>query len=162
MHRKGNYMKLILILLLAFKICIYAGTIYLEKENITPCIVNLRNENSHEIGSGILIGYKNREFIATASHVAKILNDSSDLVLGDNNDNPIKLKIIDLSKNVPIKWFVHEKADLAILEIIPKAKTIKLFEKRFFPSEAIFDKLQSFSRDNQLTVDCAPKIEIIL
>jgi hypothetical protein len=145
-------MKFILMILAIANVSLCVTPIYLEKEDITPCIVNLRNEKINMLGSGILIAHENRCFIATASHVARILNDSSDLIMKGDNDNPIKLKIIELSKNIPIKWRFHDKADVAILEITPRKNTINLFSKRFYPFEAIFDKLQGFSRDNQLTV----------
>ncbi|MCH7770960.1 MAG: hypothetical protein IIA49_08075, partial [Bacteroidetes bacterium] len=77
-------------------------------------------------GTGFLIKHNGRDYIVTAEHVAKFLDNNSEILLNVSKDSSIKISFDLIRKSPSIKnakWFMHPMADIALHPILyPTAK----------------------------------------
>lgn len=104
-------------------------------------------------GTALFIADEQRLFLVTASHVARQMSGSALAILRGLKDEPIKLKLTDLSGSAPYAWKYHPEADVAVLNLQPSQMVIQSYlQKRFLPTYILEDSLKAPARDLPLTV----------
>lgn len=145
---------LVLILLLTISLFGQEKSFTATADQLSITVVNLRKpmkDGKDVIGTGSFIEKDGKLYIITASHVAKVMDNSSYVILQGENNKPVKLFLFELV--LPIKWQYHKKADLAILKLDPSKRIIeKYLQNRFIPYSSIDTCETSISRNIQLTI----------
>ncbi|UUW10205.1 serine protease [Flavobacterium plurextorum] len=130
------------------------GAMILNADQLAITVLNFRklvSPNNEQVGTGSFISKDGKLYIVTASHVAKIMDSSSQIIIQGENNKPIKLDLTQLAN--PIKWIHHNEADLSVLELNPSQEIImKYLQKRFVPYELIDTDKKAISRNTQLTI----------
>lgn len=107
-----------------------------------------------KVGTGMFVysldnNGNTRSWIITASHVAKETNDSTQIILANQEG---KATIIPLSLLGPIaNWEHHPKADIGIFKIDITEHNYKYLENRCFPLDHFNLERRPVSRDYELT-----------
>lgn len=104
-------------------------------------------------GTALFLADEQRLFLATASHVAKQMSASALAILRGPKDEPIKLKLTDLSGSAPYTWKYHPEADVAVLNLQPSQAIVQSYlQKRFLPTYILEDSLKAPARELPLTI----------
>lgn len=115
---------------------------------LSVTVLALRNGESS--GTGSFIMTDSNSYIVTASHVAKLMNQNTILIIQGDHNKPITLKITDLAN--PVIWLSHPNADLSVLKIAPSKTIYDLYlKRRFVPIKMIDTSLIPVPRNLQLT-----------
>ena len=125
------------------------------RDQIAPVVMNLRqpqDKNRFITGTGTFVATPMEKlYIITASHVARNMNNTGHIVIGDATSKPEIIKWDSLIKDISIPWQHHKEADIAVAEINPQQTTLKKLTKRFLPIEIFSKEHVPPSRDLQLT-----------
>lgn len=128
---------------------------FFTREQIATFVVNLRQPYGSDKmvrGTGTLVmNSKNELFIVTASHVAVAMQTSGQIVIGDDNDQPININWNQLKIDTSIPWLHHAEADMAVVKIHPQNNIIEKLSGRLLPLHIFYPKKEAPSRDAQLT-----------
>lgn len=122
-----------------------------ERDNLYKVVCNIRTpktSSQEEIGTGMFVIKDNKPFIITASHVVANANAQTYLIISDDQDNPQKILLSDLSNH---QWIHHSVADVAYIEVMPSQKNQNYIKGRFFPFDHIDISDSSPSKDIELT-----------
>ena len=79
-------------------------------------------------GTGFIIKHNNRDYIVTATHVAKFMDNTSEIIINVSTDSSINISFDLLGKIRLIKnarWFYHPIADIAIHPIAFPTEKLK-------------------------------------
>lgn len=122
------------------------------------------NDSIASTGTATIIYHGNRYFLLTATHVAKDMDDLSQIVFHVENDRPLKRNLKDHTLISKVKWTEHNDADIAILELkLPTDITLKKrFESLSFPINQIFSGKELPSRSADITFLGFPVIDLDL
>lgn len=132
---------LILVLILLSTISLFGQekSFTATADQLSITVMNLRRpmkDGKDLVGTGSFIEKDGNLYIITASHVAKMMDNSSYVILQGENNRPVRLSLFELV--LPIKWQYHKKADLAILKLDPSKKiSNKYLQNRFIPYSTI-------------------------
>ncbi|MBO1225486.1 MAG: trypsin-like peptidase domain-containing protein [Candidatus Scalindua sediminis] len=112
-----------------------------------PLTKNLEPKKIKKTGTGFLIKHNGRDYVVTAKHVAKFLDNTSEILLNVLKDNSISISF-DILKKSPIingaKWFYHPIADIALHPIAYPMKVDQLAIRTIdIPKDEIKIKLLS-------------------
>jgi len=123
---------------------------------ITNTVLNLRQEvapGQFSTGTGTFINHKDKLYILTAEHVAKDMKADCQFIVKGANDTPIILTLEDLTQQTAsLPWKVHATADMAVMQLNPKATILSTsLVRRFLPSDNIFVPYKAVDRNVQLT-----------
>ena len=181
-ERRYKMKKMIFIIFASFYFGISpsrAGN-FIERESLIPCIVRLEQKRICQIeidgiqselwykkpgekkpqpkiervgGTGFFISTEDdRLFLVAASHVAKVLTSSADVILAGEGKLPVRQplsKVCGNSEN--ITWQIHPEAEVAVLPLIPKLEfKEKYLEKHFLPARFIAKEKAPPPRDVSL------------
>lgn len=82
-------------------------------------------------GTGFIIKHNGRDYIVTAKHVAKFLDNNSEILLNVSKDSSINISFDSIRKSPrlkDVKWFFHPLADIALHPLVyPTAKLEQLY-----------------------------------
>ena len=119
-------------------------------EILTPISVT-----SVKIGTGMFVssptgnGDEVFAWIVTASHVAKVTNEKTIIVIATKDG---KAKELPLTTFGPItNWRHHAIADISVFKIIPEPTNVQFLKGRFLPIDHFNLEHNSVSRDYELT-----------
>lgn len=146
---------------------ISATVVYLQRE--TPEIVNIDGINYEiylkpvgkdgliprtvkRLGTGLLIADGDLLFLVTAQHVAAQMSPDSLATIRTLEDRPITVTLAKMSgSSSELKWFYHDKADVAVLPLLPGSDVMPHLKEHFLPKEMVSAKLEAPSREQPLT-----------
>ncbi|HPA27473.1 MAG TPA: hypothetical protein PK747_06130 [Acidobacteriota bacterium] len=104
-------------------------------------------------GSGFFLADGKILYLATAKHVALALKPDANVMLRMDNDRPLTLPLSHLTGGVKkYKWYMSEKADVAILPLDPPPDAIPYLQRHFVSTEQIEIELKSPERELTLIV----------
>lgn len=103
------------------------------------------------IGTGFLVNLDSRLFLVTAEHVAKRMNLSSSVTFAGGKGEPVNIPLRSVAGDRPIRWVVHETADVAVLPLGPAAEVEKLLLPRALPPRYFSKELVAPPRNRPLT-----------
>lgn len=129
------------------------------REQIAPVVVNLRQPHcpaqcpdKMTVGTGTLIvNSKSDLYIVTAAHVASDMKKSGHVIIGDQNDKPIRIEWSQLTDDSELQWNLHTEVDIAVIKIQPESNTLDKLKGRFLPADVFYSEKTAPSRDVQLT-----------
>ncbi len=109
---------------------------------------------SYNVGTGMLVSIpvdsnKMIATIVTASHIAMHTNESTQIVISNNNGMAER---IPLTMFGPLSgWKHHPIADISVFQIVLNDKNFEYMQGRFFPLEQFNLNQEVVSRDYELT-----------
>lgn len=86
-----------------------------------PTNNNLEPKILKQSGTGFIINHNGKDYIVTAKHVAKFLDDASEVLLNISSDSSISISFQLIRKSSLFKnanWFNHPIADISIHPIV--------------------------------------------
>jgi hypothetical protein len=107
---------------------------------------------SLDYGTGFFVAKEVDLYFVTAEHVAKTTDITTSIQVGLNDQNSLKIKILDLVdslyiNNNKIEWITHPNADVALVPVNPNITSIL-----GIPYEIVLNKLESPLRERNLIV----------
>lgn len=78
-------------------------------------------------GTGFIIRHNGRDYIVTAKHVSKFMDDTSEFLINISAESSVKISLSELRNFAIIKnakWFVHPQADIAIHPMVYPTKDV--------------------------------------
>ncbi len=122
------------------------------------------NDTIATTGTGTIIYHGERYFLITASHVAKDMDDSTQVVFRIDNDKPFKKTLKEMILSDQVSWKIHPEADIAIIELkLPNDAVLKKrFETLAFPINQIYNGRELPSRSADITFLGFPVIDLDL
>lgn len=122
------------------------------------------NTTSATTGTGTIIYHGNRYFLITASHVAKDMDDLTNVVFRIDNDKPLKRTLKEITLRDKVIWKIHPEADIAIIELrLPNDDMLKKrFETLAFPIDQIYNGKELPSRSADITFLGFPVLDLDL
>jgi hypothetical protein len=122
----------------------------IEIDVITNTVASLGHPES--LGTATLVVHKDRAYVLTAAHVAKLISLNGLLVLKGPGDIPISITMSKLCGTAPYLWRTHGEADLAALELSPTdVQTQQILSGRLVPMELFCPLKAAPSRELMLT-----------
>lgn len=118
--------------------------------------------NSASIGTATIIYHDARYFLVTAAHVSKDMDDSAYIVLREQGDIPLKIKLNELAKSGAVHWKTHPEADIALMEIFTPTSGSKhdRIVNNAFPINQIFNGTELPAREIDLNFFGFPIIDL--
>lgn len=141
----------------------YSQKFFIEKDSIANTVLMLSKDSiingkiQNLVGTGTFFAdiknEKERLFIVTAGHVAKLMDEKSHIIIKGKNDLPLKYQITSFVKGNVVNWKYHNDADVSILElnITKDIEESNIMNNRFLPVSILYDSLKSLSRETILT-----------
>lgn len=121
------------------------------RDQLSNVVCNIRTPviGGEKVGTAIIIGKDDNVHILTAAHVANDINQTSYVIISDQNGNPTRVL---LSMFLGGSTFVnHSTADLAKADVQLNAANYPFFQKRCFPYSQIDLSGSVISKDIELT-----------
>lgn len=121
------------------------------RDDLFKVVCNIRTPDemgSETVGTGSFIAKNNKVYLLAAAHISRDTNNNSYIVLSDNQSNPIKIQLSNLTNNSA--WKEHPIADMSLIEIEANKYPL-VFQNRCFPFEQINNSFVCASRDDELT-----------
>ena len=113
-------------------------------------------DNNHgNEGTGFIVNLNDDLFLVTAEHVAKDMDESTDVIFGNESDQAVKMKLIVFSgTKIPYRlaWVTHGTADVAVIAISPPADIAKRFHAVAFSPKSFYRRLEAPPRNRPLTI----------
>ena len=132
-----------------------------NQEQITYPTVLLYQKISNtlaKVGSGTVVVNNGRYYIITASHLAKEMKSDAKVIFRLKGDKPDIANLLSISKEGSTKWKHHPVADIAMVELNQKNKTIP--EGYAFPAEQIYSGKELPNHEADLTFLGFPMIDL--
>lgn len=103
-------------------------------------------------GTAFFVSVGTKRYLVTAAHLARDVSTAPRItVLGDDG-KPHDFPLTDFSP-APLKWLLHDKADIAALALAPRVVDLAHFlDERSFPLELLEANLVAPPLDRELTV----------
>ena len=103
------------------------------------------------IGTGFLVELDSRPFLVTAEHVAKRMGPTSSVTFAGDRGEPVTIALPSLVGDRPIRWVVHDTADVAVLPLRPAPDVERAFLPRALPPRYFSRELAAPPRNRPLT-----------
>jgi hypothetical protein len=122
------------------------------------------NDSTVVTGTGTIIYHESRYFLITASHVAKNMDNKSNIVFHTENDKPLIKQLKNLSLDSKILWKTHNVADISLIELkLPEDSLLKnKYVSLAFPITQISSGKNLPSRDADITFFGYPILDLNL
>lgn len=122
-----------------------------QRDSLSKVICNIRTPlgANEEIGTAVFISKDDQPYLLTAAHVVNKVNDSTYVVLSDEDGVPTKVLLRDLLGGGSFE--LHVQADLAKAKIVVSEQNLKYLSGRCFPYDHIDTSDSQLSKDIELT-----------
>lgn len=136
----------------------------LEIADMSVLLYRKINDSISKTGTATIINKETQYYIITAEHVAKDIDNKSQIVFHLPNDKPLIVDLTEFTTNKEVNWINHEIADISILKIkLPL--NINLREKiimNSFPINHINNGKELPNRNADITFYGYPVIDLEL